>query len=276
MAPLLVFVHINKTAGTTVRYILRSSYGTRHCDVEPWKGEWAKEPFSTKDLQRIRRLYPRLASIAGHRITGYSDLELPDVDFRYFTYLREPIALCASRFQYQLDHRHKRNLVFEEWIHKDWVRNAQTQRIAGTSSAADAIAVLARKQIFVGLTESFDESLVLLKALRAPDLDISYLRVNVAKKSRVAKDLLTNASTRQMIVDANEADLEVYEHARRELVPALRREYGPSLEAAVAAYRSASRARFNKRNLALHRVKQHAIHKPMLHLYRARAVRRER
>jgi hypothetical protein len=35
---LLVFVHINKTAGTTLRYILRSSYGSRHCDVEPWHG----------------------------------------------------------------------------------------------------------------------------------------------------------------------------------------------------------------------------------------------
>ena len=34
----LVFIHINKTAGTTLRYILRSSYGTRHCDVEPWHG----------------------------------------------------------------------------------------------------------------------------------------------------------------------------------------------------------------------------------------------
>ena len=38
--PLLVFVHINKTAGTTLRYILRSSYGARHCDVEPWHGAW--------------------------------------------------------------------------------------------------------------------------------------------------------------------------------------------------------------------------------------------
>ena len=43
--PLLVFVHINKTAGTTLRFILRSSYGARHCDVEPWHGAWADPPF---------------------------------------------------------------------------------------------------------------------------------------------------------------------------------------------------------------------------------------
>jgi len=29
---MLVFIHINKTAGSTVRYMLRSTYGVRHCD----------------------------------------------------------------------------------------------------------------------------------------------------------------------------------------------------------------------------------------------------
>jgi hypothetical protein len=269
---LLVFVHINKTAGTTVRYVLRSSYGARHCDVEPWHGAWTEPPFSTSDLQRVRRLYPRLASIAGHRVSGHVDLEEPGTDFRYLTILREPVALCASRFQYRLDHRKRTDLSFEEWIQKDWVRDAQTQRIGGTSDVNDAISVIAQKEMFVGLTETFDESMVLLRALRAPDLDIRYAPVNVAKRSEVARGLLADATTRAMIVDANRADLELYRHVKDELFPALRREYGPSLGGSVAAFREASGNGFDRRNLALYGLKQRLVLKPALQLYRRKAT----
>jgi hypothetical protein len=265
---LLVFVHINKTAGTTVRYILRSSYGARHCDVEPWRGPWTDPPFSTPDLQRVRRLYPRLMSIAGHRVSGYIDLEEPGTEFRYLTFLREPVALCASRFQYRIDHRKRTDLPFEEWIQKDWVRNAQTQRIGGTADANDAISLIARKEMFVGLTEAFDDSVVLLRALRAPDLDIGYAPVNVAKGSRIAKDLLDDARTRAMIVEANQADLELYRHAREELFPAMQREYGPSLSDAVAAFRDGQTKRFNRRQLAMSGLKQRLVLRPALRLYR--------
>jgi len=42
---MLVFIHINKTAGRTVRYILRSSFGLRHCEVEPWHAPGQIRPF---------------------------------------------------------------------------------------------------------------------------------------------------------------------------------------------------------------------------------------
>lgn len=268
--PLLVFVHINKTAGTTLRYILRSSFGSRHCDVEPWHGAWSDPPFSTADLQRVRKLYPRLASIAGHRISGHVDLEETGTDFRYLTFLREPVALCASRFQYQLDYRKKQGLVFEEWIEKDWVRDAQTQRIGGTTDPDDAIAVIGRKEMFVGLTERFDESIVLLRALRAPGLDIAYAPVNVAKSSDVAKRLLADPGTHRMLVDANRADLALYEHVTREIYPAQERAFGASLPASVAAFREETRKGYDRRNLALYGLKQRMLLKPTVRLYRGR------
>lgn len=271
--PVLVFVHINKTAGTTVRFILRSSYGARHCDVEPWHGSWEDPPFSATDLRRVRKLYPRLASIAGHRVAGYVDLEEPGNDLRYLTFVREPLAMCASRFQYQIDHRKKQHLVFEEWIQKDWVRDAQTQRIGGTANANDAIATIEKKEMFVGLTERFDESMVLLKALRAPDLDIGYERVNVAKRSQLAKQVLSDPTTREMIVEANQADLELYGYVQRELYPTFQRAYGPSLDDAVAEYEENRHERFNRRHLALYGLKQRALYKPMLRLYRGTRTR---
>jgi hypothetical protein len=270
---MLVFVHINKTAGSTVRYILRSSYGARHCDVEPWHAG-SDEPFSTQDLRRLRRIYPTLASIAGHRVTGYTELREHGTEFSYFTFLRDPLKLCASRFQYHVDHRRKTHLVFEEWIRQDWLRNAQTQRIAGTQNVEDAIRVMGEREMFVGLTERFDESMILLKALRARDLDLGYAPVNVAKRSSIASTLLADERSRQALVDANRADLALYEYVERELHPVLERDFGDGFAEAVARYRRDRRQSFNRRNLTVSRVKRHGLYRPLLRLYRARGTQR--
>jgi len=271
---MLVFIHINKTAGSTVRYILRSSYGLRHCDVEPWHSAQDDPPFSSADLRRLRRVYPRLASIAGHRLTGYVDLQEEGTDFAYFTFLRDPLKLCASRFQYHVDHRKKKHLVFEEWIQQDWLRNAQTQRIAGTQSVDDAIRVIGERGMFVGLTERFDESMFLLKALRARDLNIAYSPVNVAKKDSVASTLLADSRTRRLLVEANRADLALYEYVTGELYPGFGRAYGGALQEAVLEHRNTARQRFNRRNLTFSRMKRHGLYGPMLRLYRGRRTRR--
>jgi hypothetical protein len=265
---MLVFVHINKTAGTTMRYILRSTYGSRHCDVEPWQGTRSGAPFSSEDLRRLRTIYPQLSSIAGHRIMGYVDLEEDGTDFTYFTILRDPLRMCASRFQYHIDHRQKKGLVFEEWIQQDWLRDAQTKRIAGTASVDDAIRAIEGKQMFVGLTEQFDESVVLLKRLRAGELDIDYRPVNVARRNTLAAELLSNKKVREALADANRADLALYAYVTEELFPAQRREYGPGLDDAVAEHTRRSRRTWNRRKLVASRVKQHALYRPLLKLYR--------
>ncbi|HKZ80695.1 MAG TPA: hypothetical protein VJ124_20640 [Pyrinomonadaceae bacterium] len=269
---MLVFIHINKTAGRTVRYILRSSFGVRHCEVEPWHAPWTGPPFSTHDLQRLRRLYPNLESIGGHRVTGYSDLQENGTEFKYFTFMRDPLKTCASRFQYNVQYRGKKGLVFEEWIQKDWTRNHQTKLIAGVPDVNEAIRLIQAKHIFVGLTERFDESMALLKALIANNLSISYKPVNVSRQNTVAEGLLSNERARQMLVEANQADLELYNFVRQELYPTFQREYGPSLEADVARYRQTRDNNFNYWNLTLSRLKQYMLYKPLLYLSR-RGVR---
>jgi hypothetical protein len=61
--------------------------------------------------------------------------------------------------------------------------------------------------------------MLLLKALRAQNLNISYQPVNVARKNSIAEGLLSNESTRQMLIDANQADLELYDFVKKEYVP---------------------------------------------------------
>ena len=267
---MLVFVHINKTAGTTIRRILRGSFGSRHCEVEQWHGAWQDPPFSAPDLARLRRIYPNLKSIAGHGIKGYPDLHQRSTEFRYFTFIRDPLKVCASRYQYRLDHKKKNDLTFEEWIQKDPFRNTLTNHIAGSDSAADAISVIESKRMFVGLSERFDESLVLLKALLASDLNIGYRSVNVAKSKGISSQLLSTPATRDALIEANQADLELYDYVKKELYPSLQREFGPSLDEAVAEHRSNSLRGFNNANVTASRLKQYSVYRPLLHLYRAR------
>lgn len=267
---MLVFIHINKTAGSTVRYILRSTFGPRHCEVEPWHARWTGPPFSADDLQRLRKLYPDLESIGGHRLRGYVDLGGSGIEPVYFTFMRDPLKTCASRFQYNVQYRGKTELVFEQWIQQDWPRNAQTRMIAGKADVDEALRVIRARNIFVGLTERFDESMVLLRGLVANRLNIAYKRVNVARSNTLAQELLAHPRTHQMLVEANQADLALYDCVRSELYPALQRDYGPSLTADVAAFQAARDAHFNYWNLTLSRLKQYAVYRPLLQLYRRR------
>jgi hypothetical protein len=265
---MLVFIHINKTAGRTVRYILRSSFGPRHCEVEPGYGEQSDRPFSTDDLQRLRKLYPHLESIAGHRVTGYMDLHENGTKFNYFAFMRDPIKTCASRFQYNVQYRKKKNLVFEEWIQRDWTRDSQTKSIAGVADVDKAVRIIRDKNIFIGLSERFDESMLMLKELVANNLNISYRRVNVASDNTIAQNLLSNERTRRLLVEANQADQELYDYVRQELYPAYQKAYGPALEVDVARYQQTKENSFNQWNLTLSRLKQYAFYKPLLYVYR--------
>ncbi len=269
---MLVFIHINKTGGRTVRYILRSTFGTRHCEVEPWHARWADPPFSSEDLRRLRKVYPNLKSIGGHRLRGYVDLQDNGTEFQYFTFMREPVKTSASHFQYNVDYRGKIDLVFEDWIQQDWPRNRQTKMIAGEADVDKAIRILEGKRVFVGMTERFDESMVLLKVLMAPSLNLAYRRVNVARNNALAENLLSTESTRQMLIEANRADLALYNYVKEEYYPTFQRDYGPSLEEDVARYRKTQSADFDLWNLTLSRLKQYLIYQPLLALYR-RGVR---
>ena len=265
---MLVFIHINKTAGRTVRYILRSSFGLRHCDVEPWQDEWSEQPFSSNDLRRLRKLYPNLESIAGHRVTGYAELKENGAQLDYFSFMRDPLKTCASRFQYNVQFRKKKDLVFEEWIQNDWTRNQQTKRIAGVADVNEAIRIIQEKKMFIGLTERFDESMLLLKSLVDNRLNISYKRINVARTNTLAEKLLSDERSKQILVEANQVDLELYDFVKHEIFPSFQREYGPALEGDVADYQKNRVNKFNTLRLEMSRLKQYLFYKPLLYLYR--------
>jgi hypothetical protein len=236
--------------------------------VEPWQNEWSDQPFSADDLRLLRKLYPNLESIAGHRVTGYAELKEDGTQFDYFSFLRDPLKTCASRFQYNVQFRKKKDLVFEEWIQNDWTRNQQTKRIAGVADVNEAIRIIREKKIFIGLTERFDESILLLKSLVDNRLNISYKRINVARSNTLAESLLSNERSKQILIEANQVDLELYDFIKREILPSVRREYGPSLEKDVLDYQNNQSKKFNTLQLEMSRLKHYLFYKPLLYLYR--------
>ena len=243
----------------------------RHCPVEPWKERRTKDPFTVEDLRKVRKLYPRLRSIAGHRVFGWVDLADGDTEAVYFAMMRDPVKACASRFQHKVETTGNWAYdQFEEWIQQDWIRNRHTQHLVGSDDVDAAIRLIRDKGIFVGLTERYDESMLLLKHRLAPDLNISYESVNVAGKRSVSKRLLADDRLRAMIEEAQAADIELLRRVKEELWPEYRDDYGPSLEDDLAEYRQDRRG-FSDWNIFISRLKAYSVYKPALYLHRRRA-----
>ena len=246
---MLAVVHIHKTAGTTLAGVLKHANGGTHCDV------LAEDPqapfFSAEDLRHLRRFYPRLRSILGHDVRAYSDLEtvVPGID--WVAFMREPLTRTASHYQYDFQVGGV-DLPFEEWVSHDAVCDRQTRIIAGPGgTAGEAIDLLGRFAL-VGLTERFDESLVML-GRKVGLRDLRYARKWVAPRDDIKKALLANPETREMLAAVNREDLAVYEHVLQEIYPKQKAEYGIGLDDDVAEFRRRNQGVTQRRLYASHR-----------------------
>lgn len=297
---MLAFVHIHKTGGTTLQWIMRSSFGPRYCELEPLtigaaysQTPWMA-PASAADLAYPDRLYPRLEGIGGHHVQPHTDLHYPYPNIRYFTFMRDPLKMRASMYQHGVEALGEENCVFDEWLEEEQSRNRQTKMIAGAADVNKAIEIIRERNIFVGLTERFDESLLLLKALVAGDLNISYRRMNVAAGDTAGKQVLSSPRTREMLAEGNEADMALHEYVKHDLYPSYQRAYGPGLTADVAQFKASldryrnqittlsfmSKPRifkllllrnlepYNGRNVILSLAKKHILYRPQLRLKR--------
>jgi hypothetical protein len=237
MHPRIAVVHIHKTGGTTLSGVFKSSFGGRHCLVS------AEDPtasfYSAGDLRRLRRLYPFVSSIMGHDIRTYGDLEDEVPSLTYLTILRDPVTRCASHYQYDVQ-RGGVEIPFEEWITHDVSPNRQTRHLGGPdATAADAIRVLEEDIDFVGLVERYDPSLVMMQrelGLR----EIRYAKKWTAPSNDIKRRLLDDPKTKELLIEANRDDIEVYRHAAAEIYPSQVEAYGPSLEQDVAAFHKAN------------------------------------
>ncbi len=251
MTALYAFVHIEKTAGRTVRAVLLRSFGAGHCEIRTPYAKRLPEVDDRRvavtgdDLRKVRRFYRNLRGIAGHNVKAYSDLHVSYPDLRYFTFLRDPVKRYLSHFKNRS--RAYAREDFDRWADAGWTHDWQTKMIAGEASAQKAIDLIATRIGFVGFTETFDESLLMLgQWLGEPGFRPEYRPVNQLAGKQRARDVareqadmsyLDAAEVKARLREVNALDQQVYDYALRECHARQLAAYRGDLAADVAAMR---------------------------------------
>ena len=223
----LIFLHIPKTAGSTLHSILN-----RQFSPEATHNVFAASTQS-EDVQELSRLSDerrrKIKLLKGHQPFGLHRF-LPGPS-RYTALVREPVARIVSAYHYILqgtDWR-REHIEREGWSVADFVEsgvspgmdNGQLRWLTGTldtvpvggcnpSLLDDAKEILERHFILVGPNESFGQYVALLSLLcgwpRAP----AYRVRNRALKKGARAPL--GEGDRDRIRAANRLDVELYEH----------------------------------------------------------------
>jgi hypothetical protein len=247
-----IFVHIPKTAGTTLARIIARQYPPRARMLVERHDEGVRE---FQALPEARRAEIRL--LRGHIPYGlHADCPRPAT---YFTLLREPIDRLVSYYyfvqrepqHYLHDYANTPGMTLKRYV-EDRVSlqmaNMQTRLISGVwtdpgygecdrGTLATAKRNLERHFSVVGLTERFDETLLLLKRTLGWR-NVFYVRHNVTRGRPRRASL--DAETLAVLCASNQLDLELYEHAKALLDQQVCAQ-GPAFSRALWAFQLANR-----------------------------------
>jgi len=226
-APPFLFLHIPRTAGTTLNRLLE-----RHFPPETVLSLYSREDFSRHAAMDSESL-ARLQLIQGHVLLGdYERFTLYDMPVRVFTFLREPVARVISEYHFLrtwpesqmyalLNDQH---ITLSQYVtsgHR-MLRykgsNFMTRVLSGLDpvarpdeALATAMANLRDRVTVFGLTESFNASLLLLAEVMGFG-DLLYERQNVLRRPQQER---AGDAERALVAARNSLDAALYEYARR-------------------------------------------------------------
>jgi hypothetical protein len=220
---LLVFVHLRKTAGTTVAYVMRRQFGRgQTIDLDAPSVEAANQAWNA--MAPARR--DRIKCVRGH-LPFAPQLFAPRA-ITCFTILRDPVERVVSEYYFNLHNptiRYHAALVRERITLDQFasserfaeVQNVQTRMLAGAKAGLSpvdlvnfSIANLRERIAMVGISERLDETLLLCRAILGWR-HLIYRRVNVNRR-RPALAAIAPA-TLEAIERANSLDRELYRYA---------------------------------------------------------------
>lgn len=220
-----VFVHIPKTAGSSLRQIIDQNYGPNNQFMFLGNYKEYKEVLETPN-----DFIPKDVNIIhGHHPFGLGD-KLADLEIsNYFSFLRAPIDRVISEyfFAFQQDSGFhpfikNRKLSFCEFFNGDIkvLKNPMTRWIAGihpreqTNLSDEQILEQAKRNVegrikFIGFTEFFDESILIL----SKELGLTnpfYIRQNVSDKPANIKKIILKDDVCEGLLGHINLDDELY------------------------------------------------------------------
>ncbi len=217
----LIFLHIPKTAGTTLNRIIESQYSPFAIfTMDPHRIRATAERF--KRLPEARRR--RLQVVRGHLFYGIHEF-LPQ-GATYITMLREPVARLLSSYYFALRRPLNplhRKLKREGLGVEDCLRlfpdrnNTQCRFIAGVKDTAisdERLLEIAKENLtksfsVVGICERFEESLILISTTFGWEIGF-YENQKVAKSRPMVEQQLAD-----LIREHNRLDVELYEFGKK-------------------------------------------------------------
>lgn len=230
------FCHIWKSGGMTLRYLLHRHFGLSHLDLEdrlgvtapPWNGS---RVIQARDMRFDFRVYPWVKSICGILLRPHVDFEENQDRLRWYTFFRDPIKRYVSNYYFKAevdaDHR-----TFDQWMDDPQWHNLLVRAIAGKPDLDAAKELIDTRLRFVGLTEKFDESLLIMRQrLDLPDFDVSYSKPkNIASarpKSKLRREVEDNLEKYlPKVRERNELDQALYDYVAEEVWKRQVSEYG--------------------------------------------------
>lgn len=252
--PKVIFLHIHKTAGMSLRGLFAKNYRrVPHFNTE--LEEMSADGWK-KCVDRINRMpsdeLERCRVFKGHMPFGLHELVPGPVE--YITFLRDPVSRVVSHYQMQCRKKVLSPDLVIDPAKSDWnlgahpifsrsLDNGQTRMMAGASltlpfgACTEKHLHQARENMdrhfkFVGLTEQFDLSLILLNRLCGWRWHF-YVPDNRAPENPAQ----LSPSVLQAIRDLNRYDYELYRHAQ-ERFQRLVDQYGWSLRAECRLFRA--------------------------------------
>jgi hypothetical protein len=223
--PLDVFVHVPKTAGTSLRAVLAQLYGDRYAHL----------PGGIHDLVAIDRfcgeaaVHDRIRAVIGH--IPYGVMEAMGRPCRYFTILRDPVDRAVSAYFYARErvdnysHEDAMKNSFEAFVslrrdrlqaesHIRYVVGIRQRRAVTRQDLEEAKRLLSDVYVVVGLFERLNEFVAMCAATYGWP-DPTQIRIAKEKTTRTRPTIAdVPTAWRRSVMDATPLDVELVNWVR--------------------------------------------------------------
>ena len=239
---MIVFNHIPKTAGTSLKYILRRNFGIHHVDTQKTK----QQVYTADDLKFARKVFFGVKAISGHNLID-PRVYLNEPGVQLITILRDPVMRCASHYQDHVLRRNERK-SFKDWIEDTDQQNLSCKNITGSNDLAKAKKLLKESYVVVGITERFQDTLKLMQILLDESFDLYNIRRITASSNEVKINLLEDEASLKLLKKHNQLDQQLYDFVLEDIfLPSLER-YGEQMDSIIIPQLD-----LNKRNESVRR-----------------------